>query len=466
MAIDWQSYNVGAGHKVEYLQPSSSSIALNRVLGGDPSQIRGSLVANGRVFLVNPNGIVFGERSVIDVAGIVASTLNITNEDFMAGKFTFEGTSSNVIVNKGNVVAKQGGFVVLIAAKMENVGRLNAAGGDVLLAAGQRVRLDLGGPVKIEVEGPVVDAYIKNGGIIQADGGNVVLTVNAADQLASLAINNTGVIQARGIGMGDGGTIRLSASGQGAIESSGTIDASSERAKGGQISIDAAKIVLSAGSVTKASGATAGGDIKLTAKVIQIDAQSVVDVRQKVAPALAVEIQVDAKSVVDVSQKVVSSVAVPDATAVASSSLPQSSGGSIRIEADSVELKDARLDASGAEQGGSIVMSGASQNIAGSVLDVSGAVAGGRIRVNAPVDLPEAPRQPQPQGPAPAPTTIVVSNSVLRSDSENGEGGIIELTANELDLRDDNTVSANGAFGGGNIKLGGGYQGKDRKSVV
>lgn len=465
MAIDWQSYNVGADHKVEYLQPSSSSIALNRVLGGDPSQIRGSLVANGRVFLVNPNGIVFGERSVIDVAGIVASTLNITNEDFMAGKFTFEGTSSGVIVNKGNVVAKQGGFVVLIAAKMENVGRLNAAGGDVLLAAGQRVRLDLGGPVKIEVEGPVVDAYIKNGGIIQADGGNVVLTVNAADQLASLAINNTGVIQARGIGMGDGGTIRLSASGQGAVESSGTIDASSEQAKGGQISIDAAKIVLSAGSVTTASGATAGGDIKLTAKEIQIEAQSVVDVSQTVTPVLAAEMQIEAQSIVNFSQKVVPSVAVPDTTAVASSSLPHASGGSIQIEADSVELEDARLDASGAEQGGSIVMSAASQTIAGSVLDVSGALAGGRIRVNAPVNLPEAPRQPQPQGPAPAPNTIVVSNSVLRSDSEHGEGGSIELTANKLNFRDDNTVSANGALGGGNIKLGGGYQGNDASTA-
>ena len=434
VAIDWQGYNIGEGNRVEYLQPSSSSVALNRVLGGDPSQIRGSLVANGRVFLVNPNGIVFGERSVVDVAGLVASTLNISNEDFMAGNYTFSGSSAGVIVNQGNVVARPGGFVVMIAAKMENVGRLNAEGGDILLGAGQRVRLDLGGPVAIEVEGPVVDAYINNGGIIQADGGNIVMTVEAADQLASLAINNTGIIQARGIGTGDGGTIRLSG-GHGAIANSHIIDASAADGVGGSVELTAAQITLAAGSLIDASGGTAGGEVRLQAPEVNLEREARVDISQT-APAEAADTELPAQS--------------------------DESAGKFAVQAEQLRITQAHIDASGVVSGGSIEIVAAEQTIADSLLDSSGALAAGRISLTAPRRAPEQPQQPQqPPAPAPAPTTIVVSQSALRANATNGDGGEIAVTADDLEFTGHNSLTADGASGGGDIKIGGGYKGQD-----
>jgi len=87
--IDWQKYSIGANEQVQYYQPSASSVTLNRVVGQDPSQILGRLTANGQVFLVNPNGIYFGKNAQVDVAGLVASTHNIRNEDFLAGRYNF-----------------------------------------------------------------------------------------------------------------------------------------------------------------------------------------------------------------------------------------------------------------------------------------------------------------------------------------------------------------------------------------
>ena len=85
-AINWQSFSIGAGEAVRFAQPSASSVALNRVVGQNPSEILGSLSANGQVFLLNPNGVLFGKGAQVDVGGLVASTLNISNSDFLAGQ--------------------------------------------------------------------------------------------------------------------------------------------------------------------------------------------------------------------------------------------------------------------------------------------------------------------------------------------------------------------------------------------
>ncbi|ULX58047.1 filamentous hemagglutinin N-terminal domain-containing protein, partial [Ectothiorhodosinus mongolicus] len=453
MVIDWQSYSIGKDNRVIYDQPSSESIALNRVLGGDPSEIRGSLIANGRIFLINPNGIIFGESSVIDVAGIVASTLHISNEDFMSGNFTFEGSSNSPIINRGNIMTQQGGMVVMIAAKIENVGRINVPGGDVLLGAGQRVRLDLGGPVKIEVAGPLVDAYIKNGGIIRADGGNVVMTLEAADQLAGLAINNTGIIQARGIETGDGGTIRLSA-GQGKIVNSGTLDVSSEGGAGGTIELVAAEVNITEGAVVDASGKTGGGDISIEAPIEPLVAlektggndSTVARESESVAGSDGAEITIQSESVVVIQARL----------DVSSSS---GAGGSLRIEAGGIQLAGGDLRATGATQGGTIDLASKNQAISQSQFDVSGKQSGGQIALSSGTREERLPQQPQ--NPAPAPTAIMISSSSLRSDSELGYGGDIRISADHLGLLESNTVSADGALGGGTILLGGGYQGRD-----
>jgi len=209
MAANWQTFNIGTGNSVNFAQPSASSIALNRVLGSDVSLIQGNLTANGQVFLVNPNGVLFTPTAQVNVNGLVASTLALSTNDFMAGNFKFSGDSSNAINNQGNITANEGGPIALIAAKITNNGTLTANSGNVLLGAGAEVILDLGGPNKLQVTQGAIDALIENGGGIKADGGVVYLTAKSVSDLATTVINNTGVIEAQTLTTGESGQIAL-----------------------------------------------------------------------------------------------------------------------------------------------------------------------------------------------------------------------------------------------------------------
>ncbi len=260
MAADWQSFNIGAGNTVNFVQPSSTSVALNRVLGSDVSVIQGALNANGQVFLVNPNGVLFTPTAQVNVGSIVASTLAISTADFMAGSYKFAGDSSNAIINQGNITTINGGSIALIAAKITNTGTLTANAGNVLLGAGSQVTLDLGGPVKLQVTQGAIDALIENGGAIKADGGLVYLTARAAGDLATSVINNTGVIEARGLVERDG-RIVLESLGTGIVANRGTLDASSASGKGGSIQVLGDKVGLFDGTRINASGDTGGGTV-------------------------------------------------------------------------------------------------------------------------------------------------------------------------------------------------------------
>ncbi len=141
--INWNSFNIGAGQLVQFLQPSALSAALNRVVGADPSVILGELKSNGMVFLINPNGILFGQGAQIDTGSFIASTLNMTNEDFLSGDYTFNQISTvpaSFIVNEGTIQANQGGSVVLLAPLVDNEGTIIANLGDIGLGAGQLVQ--------------------------------------------------------------------------------------------------------------------------------------------------------------------------------------------------------------------------------------------------------------------------------------------------------------------------------------
>src|SRR5947209_8535859 len=123
VAINWQSFSIGQGQAVRFIQPSASAVALNRVLGPDASSILGSLSANGKVFLVNPNGVLFGQGAQVNVGGLVASTRNITDADFMAGNYRFTGSGSGQVVNQGTINA-DGGYVALLGANVSNEGTI------------------------------------------------------------------------------------------------------------------------------------------------------------------------------------------------------------------------------------------------------------------------------------------------------------------------------------------------------
>ncbi|NYS45211.1 filamentous hemagglutinin N-terminal domain-containing protein, partial [Halomonas zhaodongensis] len=251
MAIDWDDFSVEEGHRVDFHQPGRDAAALNRVTGDQLSQIRGAINANGQVFLVNPNGIVFSDTAQVDVGGLVASTLDISPEDFMAGDFTFEGASSSAIINQGNIRASNEGYVALIAAEIINRGNISAPRGDVMMGAGSRVTLDMGGPIKIEVEEALLDTYIEQGGAIQADGGRVYLTAKAAGDLAASVINHTGVTQARTLAENEQGEIWLMGDmDSGETQVAGTLDASAPAAQnpdggdGGFVETSAAKVSI------------------------------------------------------------------------------------------------------------------------------------------------------------------------------------------------------------------------------
>lgn len=245
VAINWQSFGIAAGQTVQFVQPGSSSVALNRVLGADPSSILGNLSSNGKVFLLNPNGILFGSGASVNVGGLVASTLGISDANFMAGRYAFTNAGPGTVVNQGSITAADGGYVALLGNSVSNQGVISARLGSVALAAGNAVTLDIAGDglLNVSISQGAVNALVENGGLIRADGGNVLLTAQAAGMLLQTVVNNTGVIQAQTIDNRNG-TIRLMGDMQsGTVNVGGTLDASAPTSgNGGFIETSAAHV--------------------------------------------------------------------------------------------------------------------------------------------------------------------------------------------------------------------------------
>ncbi|MDD5775104.1 MAG: filamentous hemagglutinin N-terminal domain-containing protein, partial [Candidatus Omnitrophica bacterium] len=182
MIANYNSFSIAQPEAVHFIQPSSSSIALNRVTGVDPSMILGTLTANGRIFLINPNGVTFGQGCRVDTMGLVASTLNLSNADFMAGRYSFAGNGGPV-VNLGYLNAP-GGYVALLGSCVENRGIIEAELGSVALASGKAVtlKLDPKGLISVAIDEATIvnadgrDDAVLNAGTIRANGGKVLLT--------------------------------------------------------------------------------------------------------------------------------------------------------------------------------------------------------------------------------------------------------------------------------------------------
>lgn len=246
-AINWQSFGIAAGQTVQFVQPGSTSVALNRVLGADPSSIMGNLSANGRVFLLNPNGVMFGSGAQVNVGGLVASTMSLSDARFMAGDYTFTDAGSGSVVNQGNITAADGGYVALMGKTVSNQGVISARLGSVALAAGNAVTMDVAGDglLNVSVSQGAVNALVENRGMIQADGGRVLLTAQAAGNLLQTAVNNTGVIQAQTIGNRNGTILLLGDMQSGTMNVSGTLDASAPNGgNGGFIETSAAHVSI------------------------------------------------------------------------------------------------------------------------------------------------------------------------------------------------------------------------------
>ncbi len=281
--IDWQSFSIGRGNSVAINQPSAASVSLNRVVGRDPSSILGSLASNGRVFLVNPNGIFFGAGSVLDTAGLVASTLNISNEDFLAGRYVFNrmaGSAPGATVrNEGTLIARDGGYVVLAGDRVENAagGVVQARLGSVVMASGERLTLDVRGDglISYSVDAATAERMggVANAGQVAADGGVVVMSAMAARDVAGVVVNNTGVVRASGVEQRDG-AIYLTGSGD--VRSSGRLLA--DGARGGRVSVRSQSGTTQVSGEVSAQGASgAGGRIELLGNAVALTGSTTVD---------------------------------------------------------------------------------------------------------------------------------------------------------------------------------------------
>jgi filamentous hemagglutinin family protein len=289
--INWNTFNIGASESVRFNQPSSSSVALNRVTGGlGPSQIMGALTANGRIFLVNRDGILFGPGAVINTAGFLASTNDIRNADFMAGKYNFNipGRPDASIVNKGTITATSGGFAALVAPGVRNSGTITATLGTVALASGNSFTLDMYGDKLItlavgdQIASKVIDvasgrplkSLVSNtrNGTLNANGGRVELTAAAARAVVDSVINTRGVIRADSIGHRNGMIVLAAATGASkpagapaqTIKISGTLSAAGKDrgTRGGTIVVSGEHIKLKQANLD-ASGRRGGGKVMI-----------------------------------------------------------------------------------------------------------------------------------------------------------------------------------------------------------
>ena len=282
--IDWNSFNIAADEITKFVQPGASSVAVNRIGGNDPSQILGSLLANGRVVLINGNGILFGKGATVNVGSLIATTSDAPDAAIASGKATFDkaGNPNAQIVNQGNITASQGGLVGLIAPSVTNSGVIAAKLGTVTLGASNVFTLDFTGDglvsfplagnvvaAAIDKSGKPVEALVVNDGKIS--GGTVVLTARAAANLVTSVISMKGEVVATAAHQA-GGNIVLDGGDNGTVNVTGSLDASSgSSGDGGSIKVTGAVTNFS-GSASAKGGSQSGngGAIETSGHVLDV----------------------------------------------------------------------------------------------------------------------------------------------------------------------------------------------------
>lgn len=261
--IQWQSFDIGGNASVKINQPSTNSVILNKVISSNPSQIYGNINANGQVFLVNPSGIYFSPTSSVNVGGLVATTNSISDNDFISENYHFtRNGATGTIINEGKLESKLGGYIALLAPEVINQGIIITKLGTATLASGDSYTLQYNGDslVDIEVSASTIKASVENKSAVIAEDGLIILSAKALDSVQSSIVNNSGVLEAKGI-ISKGGTIKLSAGVNGDVANKGKIDVASINDKGGIVKITGKDILIDNGSEIIADGKKGGGKI-------------------------------------------------------------------------------------------------------------------------------------------------------------------------------------------------------------
>ncbi len=349
--VNWQSFSVGAGGVVNFVQPNSASAILNRVTGNTPSTIAGAINANGQVYLVNPNGIAITSSGTVNTGGgFVASTLGISDGDFMAGKRSFTGNGASAgVSNAGTITVGRGGYAALIGGTVSNSGLISVPLGKAALGSGEQATLDFSGDGFLQVAMPGAaggkGTLISNSGTITADGGSVIMSAATAREAARNAVNISGVVQTRSIG-GHNGSIVIGGGAGGRVRISGRVDSASHDGSGGRIAITGRSIKLK-GATVDASGVSGGGTINVGGG------------RQGSGPLQRAE-----------------TVAIDTATTIKADATSSGNGGNVTVWSDGETAVHGLISAKGGPSGGNgglIETSGHTVDFAGVRIDASAA---------------------------------------------------------------------------------------------
>ncbi|MBT6601080.1 MAG: filamentous hemagglutinin N-terminal domain-containing protein, partial [Nitrospina sp.] len=414
--INWESFSIGNNESVIFLQPDSFSSALNNVLGNSRTVVKGNLAANGQIVLSNPNGIFISPTANINVASLIASTLKISEQDFLDGIYKFSQDPNKPlasILNEGRIRASD--FAALIAPSVNNKGVVIANLGTVGLVSGEATTIDFVGndliafTIKKPVEGQVLDKdgnlisdRISNSGSIQADGGQVILSAKNASNIIRDVINVEGLISAKTVTKKNG-RIFIGGGDQGNVNVAGNLDASGEKPEdpGGKITVAGASVTVDKGSIKAKGNDAKGGEVSIIGTDL-----------------------VSAGATMDVSGK---------------------TGGNINITTGGLSISAPVLAKGTTGQGGNININTLfkSWEMVDALLDVSGA-SGGSIKHF-------------------ADQQITTSGNYIAIGTD-GKGGSIDVTANTLKFLS-NTIDASGSMGGGSIRLGGEFQGGKNLSI-
>ncbi|TAK62426.1 filamentous hemagglutinin N-terminal domain-containing protein [Methylobacter sp.] len=336
LSVNWQSFNIAPQETVNFQQPSTSAIAVNRIADTNGTQILGHLNANGQVYLINPNGILFGQGAQVNVGGLVASTLDMSDSALNSNERTFSGSGTGSVINKGTITAANGGSVALLGNTVSNQGTITAQLGTVALGAGSAATLTFNGNnlVKMQIDQSVLNSLAENSQLIQAEGGQVIMSAGARSALLASVVNNTGVIEARTV-ENHGGVIIL---GGDMVVNTGSLNASGN--SGGTVEISG-RSLLQGGAIHADGNSGNGGEIKLNAggALIQTDAGEIT----ANGGGTGGNIALTGGSSAFLSGKV---------------SANGDSGGHVTATAPQLTLAAAKLSADGRNQGGAVLVGG------------------------------------------------------------------------------------------------------------
>ena len=471
--INWDQFSISAGELTRFIQPGKDSAALNRVVTGNPSTIHGQLQSNGKVILINPNGVLVGPGGRIDAGGgFVASSLDVPDAQFLTGgDLTFSGNSTAALTNLGIIVAAEGDVILLSAGAVTNAGTIEAPNGVAGLATGTQVLVKSSGDERILVEAGSASGTIDHSGTIRAAQAEL----KAMGSAESLAVNVTGLIEATGVER-TGGRVLLTG-GDGSVSMSGKVVAKQSNGDGGDIQIGGGRVAVLPGAEIDASGAN-GGLVKIDSTTeTRIGGSVIATGETGVGGRVEItgeEVILDAVALVDVSGAdggvvMIDSAAQTRIGGRIVATGETGTGGRVEITGGEVILDAVALvDASGATGGVVMIDSVTETRIGGRIIATGETGDGGQVEITGTEVIVDEGALVDASGAnggvvmIDSATKTQIGGSVIAT-GKTGIGGRVEITGAEVILNEVARVDVSGATGGGEAFVGGGFQGNDEQ---